>query len=161
MKYLKTFEKEIINSYLREALEYFFTQYELFKKSGGNQPYYQDIVNVAKSYHIPEIFHYEFSILYFLYEYRGWWNKNNNAALADFIKKEIKKQLVETIIDKFNNDSNNYYLLKEIFDKRPEWNNSRSLRGVSQGVVKYIFMLFYKAINNAPQWIKDSNKYNL
>jgi hypothetical protein len=161
MKYIKKFEKEIINPYLLDALEYFFNQYNIFKKSGGKRTYIQDIISMAKSYKIPEIFHHEFCILYFLYEYRGWWNKTDNSSLGDFIKKEIKKQMLDSIIKKFNDDTNNYYLLKDIFDKRPGWNNRRSLSSINQGVVKYIFMLFDKSINNAPQWIKDSNKYNL
>lgn len=155
MKHLKTFEREIVNTELLKALEYFFSQYNIFISKYQDYP-----LNRAKTYNIPEFLYDDFSILYFLYEYRGWWSNNYNIS-ADFVKREIKTQTLNSIINKFNEDSNKYFILKDIFDKNPKWNDARSLHGVSGGTVKYIFMLLYRAVNKAPQWIKDSNKFNL
>ena len=153
MKYIKTFEREIVNTELLKSLEYFFSQYNIFTTK------YENALNRAKMNNIPEFLYDDFSILFFLYECRGWWSKYEISA--DFVKREIKKQTLNSIINKFNEDPGKYFILKDIFDKNPKWNDARSLHGVSGGTVKYIFMLFYKAVNEAPQWIKDSNKYNL
>lgn len=160
MKYIKKFEREIVNDYLREILEYFFKQYELFKISAGGT-YKQHSLDRAKTYSVPEFLYDEFCILHFFYNSKGWWNNYYDKAVVDFLKREIKKQTLESIINKFEEDINNYYLLKNVFDKRPKWNDSRSFNGINDSTVRYIFMLFYKAVNNAPQYIKDTNKYNL
>lgn len=156
MKYLKTFEGEIVNSESSKALEYFFSQFNLFESK-----YHQFSVDSAKSANIPMFLYDDYSFLFFLYNYKGWWNNYYDKSIIDFIKREIKNRVIKSVINKFEEDPNNYILLKSVFDKRPEWNNPRSLQGLNSGATKYIFMLFYKALNSAPQWIKDSNKYNL
>jgi hypothetical protein len=141
MKYIKKYE-----SGLKEgALKTFFDDYNNYLRTYfKNNPYYY--------YDIPEIFHEEFDLLHFLYGKSIIW-RNYDKTINNYIKKEVKKFALESIIKKFEDDTNNYAKLKEVLDKRPHF--------LSRASIKYIFFLFQAAIKKTPSWIKDSNRYNL
>lgn len=152
MKYLKKFERET-NVYLVDALKYFFKQYDLFKISNVGT-YYQHSLKIAKSRNIPEFLYDEFTILFFLYNHKGWWNNYYDKPVIDFIKKEIKKETVKSIINKFEKNPEYYIKLLEYLEEH-------TIADAYDSTIKYIYFLFHAAIKNAPDWLKNSEKYNL
>lgn len=154
MKYLKKYEARSVNQDSIKALQSFLEDYNKNKKRYNEHPTYK-----AKMYNIPEIFYDEFCLLSRLYDFlnNSWIDKEQK----NYIKKIIKKQTLNSIKQKFEEDEKNYFDLKKVFEDRPKWNDSGSLRGISDAIVKYIFYLFEAALKNPPEFIKNMNKYNL
>ena len=154
MKYLKTYEGRQVNENSVKALQSFLDDYHKYQKRYDEHPTYK-----AKLYSIPEIFNEEFCLLSHLYD------RLNNSWLPkeekNYIKKHIKNQALDSIKQKFDQDEKNYFDLKKVFEDRPKWNDSGSLRGISDAIVKYIFYLFEASLKNPPEVIKNMNKYNL
>lgn len=145
MKYLKTYEKSV-NTNLTLKLEEFFQKYKEFKESWK----YEDTIKMAKNI-VPKTFFEEFTILYFLYT--NDWKYSNDKSENDFIKKEIKKNVLKTIFDKFN-DISNYFLLKTYLEKNKNLTSLNYNR-----TIKNILFLFNSSIRKSE--LKNIQKYNL
>ena len=152
MKYLKFFENSINDI----ALNKFFEDYIYFKRTHAN--FIGDVISVAKNYNIPEIFYDEFVMLFFLYD-KGFFWKQNIKKEDTYVKNNVKKHILNLIIEKFKNDPRTYILLKKCLDRK--FNSRGSFEYIGISTIKYIFFLFKAAIKNAPDWIEDTEKYNL
>ena len=154
MKYLKTYEDRQVNENLVKALQEFLDDYHKHQERYNENP-----IRKAKLYKVPEVFIEEFCLLSHLYDTLNysWMNKYQK----NYIKKIIKKQTLDSIKQKFEQDDKNYFDLKKVFEDRPKWNDSGSLRGINDAIVKYIFFLFKAAVDNPPEVVKNANKYNL
>lgn len=154
MKHLKTYEKAI-NLENQQGLDKFLEHYNKFKI---NKHVYGDSLNYIK-YSIIKKFEEEFTLLYFYYGgiYNWEWSSNksyNDKSVNNFIKKEVKKIALESILKKFNDDIDSYIKLKEFMiksEKRLSW---------STQIVKNIYFLFKKALRISP-FATTLQKYNL
>lgn len=159
MKYIKFFESK--NPQLDEELNEFLKEYEIHKKRGDGR-YYKNSIILARNYKVPDILHEEFALLDYLYgEHTGGWKWNKSKEICNYIKKEVKKLAVKSIVQKFDENVDNYDELKKMLEKRPRFNDTGSFDNIGIASVKYIFYLLHDAIKKAPDWIKDATKYNL
>jgi len=150
----KIFEK-VENPVLKKAVDDFFNGFEEFK----NNPYYSNSIGRAKNYNLPAFIFDEFALLDYLYKRRVWWSKDSMSDKNT--KREVKKFALESILKKFEEDPDKYFELKKVLDNRPNFNNTGSFDGISDASVKYIFFLLRASINKAPEWITNTNNYNL
>jgi len=147
----KVFESHKYEKYLMK----FFEDYE---KDKGIDKYYNYSDDYAKRYKLPvEIFE-EFSILYYFYDNSHY--KQHEKSIENYIKKSVKKIMLESIIKKIDDDINVYDKLKSALDKKPNFANRRLFGSIHNMNVKYIFFLLHGAIKNAPI-TKAINNYNL
>jgi len=157
MKFLKTFEK-IINPESDISVNKFFDNFDRYKKLyPGFDAKTKEIEN---NYSIPEMFHEYFMILYFLYHEKWFWVQNIKRE-DNYIKRKVKKHVLNLILEKFKQEPQSYFLLKKCLNRRPNFNNPRSFRNIRNSTVKYIFFLFNESIKNTTNWIKDTEIYNL
>jgi hypothetical protein len=156
VKHLKSFEK-LVNSEFIKALDDFYKEYEYYNK----QPYSYDAKKSGTFYHydLPDFILDEFNLLHFLYQNRNRW-KSGNEHCDEFVKKEIKKVALKSLIKKIDEDANNYSSLKNALDKRTKFNNYNSLEYIHNAATKYIFFLLISAINKSPL-SKNLARYNL
>lgn len=158
MKYLKTYES--IKSTDESILDKFYTAFDEHEKYIKNKWVYDSASQLLKHYNVPEVFLDEFRLLHFLYDNRFY--RTGDKKTDNKVKNLIKKKCLDSIVNKIDNEPSLYVDIKEMFDKRPNWNDSNRFGNVSNGPTKYIYYMLYSAINkNAPDYIKDTNKYNL
>jgi hypothetical protein len=159
MKHLRTFENKIDSDSIK-ALESFYKSFEDYKSRSYN---IKDVISVAKNYKIPEALFDEFILLKFYYESRsGQYTifTSNTDKENNYIKKEIKKTALKSIIKKIDDDVDVYLELKDALDKRPRYFDGGSFDYIRIGSVKNIFFLLHNAIKKAPL-SQDIIKYNL
>lgn len=150
MKYIRTYEK-----YSLSEIEEFLENYNKSKK----RYILKDWIWYANNYGIPEIFHEEFFILYFLYKHIEIW-KSGYTKEDNRVKDCVKEYVNDLIINKFQENPNSYFELKNVIDKTGNF-DPRSLNNISNKYLKYVFLALLSALKKAPDWIKNSEKYNL
>ena len=163
MKYIKTYEIKNLPGWvdLQKELEGFYKNFEVHCKM-ANGKYLKESEYRARTYNIPEFFYDEFVLLDFLYgEHTGGWKFNKLKEVRDYIKKNVKKSTIESIIKKFENDPTSYTDLVIGLSKRPNFRSPGSFDYIRDAAVQYIYFLFHAAIKKAPEYIKNANKYNL
>jgi len=161
MKYIKTFENQEFDDKL---LKDFYYDYESVK----NLRWFSDLVkNRIKTCDIPEFLQDEFSILYFFYAQRYLWAgydreiykyKKNDVEykkINNYIKRNIKKKVLNSTLKKIEDDLINCQILKNFI------NINKDFSFVGDVSIKYIMLLFEDIYEDVPEWIKKSNKYNL
>ena len=163
MKHIKIFED--ISSRIRKvddgsikALEKFYKYYDFHKNR-----YYREDVSYAKNFEVPEFLYDEFSLLKFYYEARsGQYTifTSNTDKENNYIKRELKKSVTKSIHKKLEDNIDNYFALKEVFDNRPRFFDGGSFDYISIGSVKNIFLVFQTALKNS-SFTKSINNYNL
>jgi len=151
MKYLRLYEEydNIINHFLKKFSEYI----KMYKNA------YLDPMNY---YNIPNSLEEEFALLYYLYDqntYNSW--KSGDKQEDNSAKRKIKQYIQNLIIKKMNENPKIYDELQSVFDKRPNWGNSNKFGSISEANIKYIFFNLHSALKNAPEHLKQANKYNL
>ena len=154
MRHLKHFKK-VIDSDLTNMLERFYKNFNYYKTQTYNRT-----KDIAKLYKVPNFAHDEFEMLYFLYNCKYEW-RTDIPRLDEYVKKTIKKVSLQSLIKKFDDDIENYISLKKTIDDRKDFANSNSYEYIQQATILYIFFLLKMAVDKAPKWIKDSEKYNL
>lgn len=158
IKNFKLFEKnekneELFNEFLREYKDFYKNCF-----NGSKNTYYNGNKNKAMRYNIPDIFFDDYLILDYYYNRYYNWRGNEKQV----VKKALKKNVMNSVLQKFEKDPNSYVELKSMLDKRKNFSNINSFEYIDDMAMKYTWMLFNTAIRNAPKWIADANnKYNL
>jgi len=162
MKYIKTFEGRTVNTILIKGLEDFFKEYDEHKNRLDYKSTYNSLILKANRYNIPEELFEDFSLFYFLHDNFLPYQRYRSMAIPinNYIKKEVKKFILNSIIKKIEDDVNLYLKIKNIFKLRPKWNDSGSFNKVSDMPVNYFYFLLKSAINKLP-WLNDAQKFNL
>ena len=111
-------------------------------------------------YKLPEFLYDEFLLIYYMYEHRWDWSKGIKN-IDNYIKTEVKKHVLNSILKKIEDYPEHYTQLKTVLDKRPRFNHPGSFDNINTATIKYIFYLLHDVIKKTPGWIKDSIKYNL
>lgn len=150
MKYIKTFE--VKQQQIDIATKEFFDKYESYK-NGSISNGYKKMIEMAKMYSIPSSLHEEFCILGYLYD-KDWNWKKGITIVDKRVKDQVKNEIKNRIIQKFEDDPKLYSELKKIVEKVMRVRSSVAY-------IKYIFLQFFTAIRHAPEWITDTTKYNL
>ena len=155
MKFLKTFEVKVDSDSIK-ALEYFYSQYNKDRR-------YREDVSYAKNFKVPEFLYEEFSLMRYYYEGRSQqWSifSSNTDKENNYIKRELKKTVTKSIHKKLEDDIDNYFALKEMFDNRPRFFDGGSFDYISIGSIKNIFLIFQTALKNS-SFTKNIKNYNL
>jgi hypothetical protein len=155
MKYLKKFEN-VHDSDL--SLKYFFDKYYGYKKIYTT--FDTKVTNLINNFDIPKMFYDDIFILYFLYKERFFWTKNIKKE-DEYTKMLVKKYVLNSILKKFEKDPLSYISLKSTLNKRKNFNDIRSFGYIGNAIIKYIFFLLTDAVKKAPDWLKDTEKYNI
>lgn len=162
MKYIKTFEGRTVNTILIKGLEDFFKEYENRKNTPSNIYTHNSCITKAKNYNIPEELFDEFLLLYFLYDsflpYQRY--RSSSEQVTKHIKKEVKKLALNSILKKIEDNMEIYLKIKNVFIKRPRWNDSGSFDKVNDMPTNYFYFLLKSAISKIP-WLNDAQKFNL
>ena len=148
MKYLKSFENYINVESPPKELE------DFFKKYTDSYTHY----NKLYTQKIPTEFHEEYKILFFLYGYsenwKQWGGSPETKKYNRKIKNLIKKYTLKSILKKFDDKPNLYFELEKIVEEKP-------LKYIYAAAEKYTYFLFDAAIRKAPEFIKQSQMYNM
>jgi hypothetical protein len=155
MKHLKTFEVKVDDDSIK-ALEKFYNQYNKDRRYGED-------VSYAKNFKVPEFLYDEFSLMRYYYEGRSQqWSifSSNTEKENNYIKRELKKSVTKSIHKKIDDDVDNYFALKEMFDNRPRFFDGGSFDYISTGAVKNTFLVFQTALKSSP-FANNINNYNL
>ena len=157
MKHIKTFEGRTIDEDSVAGLQIFYKKFEEEKAS----KFHYRILEHAKNYKVPEEFNDEFALLYYLYKDRLWWATNDKKVDA-YIKKEIKKNAIKSIIEKLK-DEKVFLKLEKLLDSRPNFNDQGSRGYIHNGTIQYIFYSLKNAIEHSAEYElrQLSKKYNL
>jgi len=161
MKHIKTFEGRTVDEESITGLQRFYDKFEEEITINRLLPYQNRILVYAQQYNIPKEFYDEFKLLYYLYDQRRWWSTGDKKVDA-YIKKEVKKNAIKSILEKLK-DENVFYKLENALDKRPDFSNQGSFDYISNGTVQYIFYSLHNAIKHTPEYEerKFAKKYNL
>lgn len=165
MKHIKTFEGRKVDEDSVLGLKRFYDKFEEEITINRLKPYQNRILEQAERYNVPEEFYDEFKLLYYLYDNRLWWS-TNDKKVDSYIKKEVKKNAIKSIIEKLKNE-NIFLKLDKLIDSRPNFSNQGSLGYIHNGTVQYIFYSLLNAIRQTPEYElkqelkKFSKKYNL
>jgi hypothetical protein len=157
MKFLKTFEVQIDSDSIK-ALERFYDSYNNHKNR-----YYKEDISYAKNFKVPEFLYDEFALMKYYYDSRSgqytMFTSNTDKA-NNYIKRELKKTVTKSIHKKLEDDIDNYFALKEMFDNRPRFFDGGSFDYISIGSIKNIFLIFQTALKNS-SFTKNIKNYNL
>jgi len=147
----------MINKELKNILDNSF-----YKKFESIKDTYQEthIEIIFRQIGFPIEFYDEIMMLYFLYQNRNDWTIDIET-INNFIKREVKKDAVGSMVKKIENDINKYHTLKNFLNKRLNFNNSRSIDYVKHASSNNIYFALHRVIRELPDYIKDSLKYNL
>lgn len=159
MKHLKTFEK--VTTF---DIKYFLDKYNDFNNGNYflNQLKSKDVTiySIYKNFNFPEEIKNELYILIFLYNNTYSW-KTGYEKDDNYIKRKVKEYIQKIILDKIQKNPNIYFEIKKIVDKYPNFNNSGSFGYLSNSTIRYILFLLNSIERKTPNYIKDTNKYNL
>jgi len=156
MKYLKTYEAKTAESIdsIKHSIEDFLIKFEKHMEGYSNLH-----LNHFNFYKFPSELEYEFSILYYMYRNVDW--KKGYSKIDKYIKQQVKKYVKKLIIKKFEENPDIYFKLKSTFDGHQKWGTRGTFQYINSAAIRYIFFAFSDALKNAPEYLSQSNKYNL
>ena len=164
MKHIKTFEGRKIDEDSVAGLQRFYDKFEEDLSISRLGPYQNRILEQAQRYNIPEEFYDEFKLLYYLYDNRRFFA--TDKKIDAYIKKEVKKSAIKSIVEKLKNE-NVFLKLDKLIDSRPNFSNQGSRGYIHNGTVQYVFFSLLNAIRQTPEYElkqeikKSSKKFNL
>lgn len=156
MKYIKTFETKV-NLDNEKGYQEFLKEYNSNIARVYNLQHYKYML---ENYNFPEIFLHEFSMLYYYYKTYSRYVRYMDKSVLNYIKKTVKKEALNSIIKKLEENPGIHIDLKLALDAR-DLNGTGFFDSIHDASIKYIFFLFYNALKKAPEWIKNSQQYNL
>lgn len=159
MKYLKTIEK--VTSF---DIKNFLDKYEDFNKSNyfKNQFTSKDvnIYSIYKHFNFPEEIKEDLYILIFLYNNSYSW-KTGYLKEDNYTKRKVKEYVEKLVLNKIEKTPSLYNKIENIVNKHPNFNNSRKFGYLSNSTIRYIMFFLNTIVRKTPNYIKDTNKYNL
>lgn len=161
MKYIKTYE--IKNSHLQDLVTRFFQKYEDVNNNENTKNLKKSvdsIYNLYNLYKTPDSLREEMDILIFLYNFPYFW-KTGETVKDNYIKNKVKKYVLQSAINKIENDTQIYFDVKDCLDKKPHFNSSGKLGYIKNSTFRYIFFFLDTLERKTPGYIKDTIKYNI
>lgn len=120
----------------------------------------KDSNRYLESWKFPKIFMEEIYMLYFLYDKRYKWS-TDIPTINNYIKKNIKNLTFNSMLNKIKDNEKYYFELRDFLEKRKKFNNKSSFDYIDTAPINYIYFALYRVIKNVPEYIKNSEKYNL
>ena len=151
MKYLKTFEN-------LDDLKYFLDKHNAYVYHMYQTSYHPE--ELANNYFIPKEIIDDFSIVYYFYEKDFYWKKGDKVD-NNRIKREMKKYIISTILNKIENEPELYLTIKKFLDKRKKFNDTGSFDYITNRTIKYFYFILHDVIRRVPDWLIDSINFNL